>query len=98
MVSREGLVLRSGRQSTNQSRVQSTYSVGTATWTIAQPGSAPVGTGSDVRQRLLRRGDALAVGLLLVLIGVVAWVKLWYRPGLGDWDVMTFYLPWYGFL
>jgi hypothetical protein len=44
------------------------------------------------------RADAPAIGTLLALVAIVAWVRLWYRPGLGDWDIMTFYLPWYGFL
>jgi hypothetical protein len=52
----------------------------------------------SLASRRLVRSDAVAVGMLLILVAVVAWVRLWLRPGLGDWDIMTFYLPWYGFL
>jgi hypothetical protein len=54
--------------------------------------------GEVTRTRRLNRADAMAIGALLTLVGVVAWLQLWHRPGLGDWDIMTFYLPWYGFL
>lgn len=52
------------------------------------------------RQPWIRRwrGDACALAVLLALIAVTMWARLWREPGLGDWDVSTQYLPWYAFL
>lgn len=52
--------------------------------------SSPLGEG--------RRADVASLALLVSTVAVVSWVRLWYRPGLADWDIMTFYLPWYAYL
>jgi hypothetical protein len=52
----------------------------------------------DPAARRFGRLDALFIVSLLALIAFVSWVRFWHRPGLGDWDIMSFYLPWYGFL
>jgi hypothetical protein len=51
---------------------------------------------ADVDESRCRRTpDALAIGGLLLLVAALMWSRFWHRPGLGDWDIMNFYLPWY---
>ena len=45
-----------------------------------------------------RLNDIAALAILLILIAVTVWIRLWRQPGLDDWDVMTYYLPAYAFL
>ena len=42
-----------------------------------------------------RRPDAAVAIALVAIVSAVAYVRLWLRPGLADWDIMSFYLPWY---
>lgn len=49
-----------------------------------------------VSGRLRRAGpDALALLALALVVSIMMWSRFWHRPGLGDWDIMNFYLPWY---
>lgn len=45
-----------------------------------------------------RAHDLAALAVLLALIAITLWIRLWRQPGLNDWDVMTYYLPMYAFL
>lgn len=36
--------------------------------------------------------------ILTLLVSAVCLMRFWLRPGLGDWDIMSFYLPWYAHL
>lgn len=47
---------------------------------------------------IARGRDIIAISAILAIVTAVCFVRLWLRPGLGDWDIMTFYLPWYSFL
>ena len=49
----------------------------------------------SLRQALVDSGDVQAIGVLVVIAAFVSLVTLWFRPGLADWDIMSFYLPWY---
>lgn len=63
--------------------------------TPAEPGFAISRSASRVPTSVSRRADLAAVALLVSTVALLSWVRLWHRPGLGDWDIMTFYLPWY---
>jgi hypothetical protein len=53
----------------------------------------------SIQSRLrLDSADMLAVAALLAIVTAYAIARLWVQPGLGDWDIMTFYLPWFSFL
>jgi hypothetical protein len=42
--------------------------------------------------------DRLAIGLLVAIVSIISIIRLWVQPGLGDWDIVSFYLPWYSFM
>lgn len=52
-------------------------------------------------KRLLNRflrDDLIAIVALMLIVTGFCIARLWIQPGLGDWDIMTFYLPWFSFL
>jgi Bacterial membrane protein YfhO len=51
-----------------------------------------------VRLTFWRSPDLAALIVLVALIMFVGWVRLWHQGVFVDWDVVTFYLPWYTFL
>jgi hypothetical protein len=48
--------------------------------------------------RTITRPDLIALSALFAITSAICIIRFWLRPGLGDWDIMTFYLPWYSFL
>lgn len=45
-----------------------------------------------------RRADALALGVFLALFALTMWHRFTYDNWLLDYDILTFFLPWYGVL
>jgi hypothetical protein len=50
------------------------------------------------RRSWRRHSDLIGVGVLTALIAIVAWNRLSIDPWMARVDILTFYLPWYGFL
>jgi hypothetical protein len=51
-----------------------------------------------VRGTFWQSPDFAALTVLVALIMFVGWVRLGHQGVFADWDVVTFYLPWYTFL
>lgn len=65
----------------------------------------PAGIGSSSRipfrslvDRMFSTPDRRAIAILGTIVTIVSILRLWVQPGLGDWDIVTFYLPWYAFM
>ncbi|MGH2549314.1 MAG: hypothetical protein ACRDHN_07980, partial [Thermomicrobiales bacterium] len=65
--------------------------------TPAPPHRVPSTFLSKLTQRFLRN-DLIALGSLVLIVAGFCIGRFWIQPGLGDWDIMTFYLPWFSFL
>jgi hypothetical protein len=48
--------------------------------------------------RVLRSADAIPLSILALLVTTVTWNRLRFDWWLGDFDILSFYLPWYGHL
>lgn len=42
--------------------------------------------------------DIASLGILLLLVAAVSWVRLWRDPSFANWDVSTFFLPFFSYM